>query len=47
MKANHATFGGRHTCPLGWPTLCLWSVFLSESIHFLPITFSLTEFFLR
>ncbi|KAB0346236.1 hypothetical protein FD754_011093, partial [Muntiacus muntjak] len=25
---------------------CLWGVFLSEQIHFLPITLSLTEFFL-
>ena len=32
---------------LRWPTLCLWSVFLSKQIHFLPITLSLAEFFLQ
>ena len=48
MKTNHNTSRSR-TCPLQWPTLCLWNALLSqsESIHFSPITLSLTEFFLQ
>ena len=44
IKTNHATFCS--TCSRPWPTLCLWSVFLSESqwIHLLLITLSLTVF---
>ena len=30
IKINHAKFRGC-TCTLQWPTLCLWSVLLSES----------------
>ena len=45
-KKTHTTFRV-HSHLLRWPTLCLRSVFLSDFFYFLPITLSLTEFFLR
>ena len=45
MKVNQTTFWG-YIHHLLWPTLCLWSVFLSEQIYFLPTPFSFTELFL-
>ena len=47
---QHKTGNPLPWCPshlLRWSTLYLQSVFLSKQIHFLPITLSLTEFFLR
>ena len=42
-KTNHAIFGGLLPSEMAYT---LWSVFLSKQVHFLPITLSLTEFFL-
>ena len=43
IKAKQSIFSS-HPRPLEWPTLCLWSVFPSESES---ITSSLTELFLQ
>ena len=45
MKANHTTFWGHCTCPLWWPTICLWSVFLlNKSTSHLSLCLSLNSF---
>ena len=35
------------SCLWSQTTHCLWDVYLSDQMHFLPVTLSLTEFFLQ
>ena len=35
------------SCLLSQTAYCLWNMYLSDQIHFLPFTLSLTEFFLK